>query len=429
MEITNKKGKTTKIFAKTVEGKCVDQLTLLIDNDAYADSTIRIMPDCHAGKGSVIGFTSTFDKRVIPNTVGVDISCGMLVVNLGPQNIDFEKFDAVVKENIPCGLVVREGRYCPFKELEDLHCYRNLKDSKRIIRSIGTLGGGNHFIELDRNEAGDIFLVIHTGSRNLGKQVCEFYQSIAVDLAHGKGNYYEQREEIIERYKKEGRRQEIQQALKELRYVWNESSVPEDQVWVEGVWLERYIHDMKVSAQFAHLNRSVIAEIIISTYFGDRHLEDYEHFETLHNYIDFEHNIIRKGAVSAAKGEKLIIPMNMRDGSLICIGKGNPDWNCSAPHGAGRLMSRTEAMKTLSLEEFQTTMQGIYTTTANAQTLDEAPMAYKPMEEIVQCIQDTVEIVDIIHPIYNFKAAEDARFWKKEKEQMECEDMPTAHCS
>lgn len=418
MELTNKNGITTKIFAKTVDLNCVEQLTELIENEAYCNEKIRIMPDCHAGKGSVIGFTSTFSKKLIPNTVGVDISCGMLVVNLGKCEIDLPAFDELVKREIPSGMEVREGRYCELKWLGELYCYRELKDMKRIMRSIGTLGGGNHFIELDRNDAGEMFLVIHSGSRNLGKQVCEYYQEKAVQIAHGKGDYLRQREELIAQYKADGRRDEIHRALNQLKGVWLDCPIPDEQTWIEGIWMDRYIADMKICAEFAHLNRAAIAEILISKYFTDKHLTDFEHFETLHNYIDFEQNVIRKGAVSAKAGEKLIIPMNMRDGSLICVGKGNADWNCSAPHGAGRLMSRAEAFKCLSMSEFKTEMEGIYSTTANERTLDEAPMAYKPMREIVECIHDTVDIVDTIRPVYNFKAAEDGRFWRKKKGEL-----------
>ena len=413
--LTNKNNLTTYIYAETVDDKCIEQLKTLIDNDAYANETIRIMPDCHAGLGSVIGFTSTYTDRIIPNTVGVDISCGMLVVRLGQVEIDLKQFDDLVKQEIPCGLQVRDERFCEWEEIENLYCFRELKGTKRLIRSIGTLGGGNHFIELDKNDAGDIFLVIHTGSRNLGKQVCEYYQEKAIEIAHGKGDYLERKECMIEEYKRDGRESELKKALHELKYEWKESTIPDEQAWIEGIWLERYIADMKICADFAHTNREAIAEIIISNYFKNKHLSEFEHFETLHNYIDFEQGIIRKGAVSAKAGERLIIPMNMRDGSLICIGKGNADWNHSAPHGAGRIMSRTEAFKRLSVEEFQTSMNGIYTTTANEQTLDEAPMVYKPMEEIVRAIAPTVDIIDIIRPIYNFKASEDARFWRKEK--------------
>lgn len=413
--LTNTKDNTTKIYARTIEDGCMEQLQQLVENLAYCDSKVRIMPDCHAGLGSVIGFTATFDDKIIPNTVGVDISCGMEVVNLGKVDIDLPHFDDMVKLKIPSGLMVRDGKACDFKALEDLHCYRELEDTKRIIRSIGTLGGGNHFIELDRNGAGETILVIHTGSRNLGKQVCEYYQNIAVDLAHGKEDYYREREALIARYKREGRRSEIQMALKGLKYERKETDLPDDQCFLYGEWAERYLHDMRICQQFAHLNRETIAEILVSKYFKGRHLDDCEHFETLHNYIDLKHNIIRKGAVSAMEGERLIIPMNMRDGSLICIGKGNDDWNCSAPHGAGRIMSRSKAFGQVSLEDFRKSMEGIYTTTANEQTIDEAPMAYKPMDEIVDLVSDTVEIVDVIKPIYNFKAADDVRFWRNQK--------------
>lgn len=415
MKLTNKQGNETLIYAETIEEKCIEQLKVLIDNDAYANEKVRIMPDCHAGLGSVIGFTSTYTDRIIPNTVGVDISCGMLVINLGQIEIDLEKFDNLIKLKIPSGLQVRDERYMEWKQLENLYCFRDLKDTKRIIRSIGTLGGGNHFIELDKNDNGEIFLVVHTGSRNLGKQICEYYQEKAIQIAHGKGEYLERKEQIIAEYKRAGRKDEIQTALRELKYEWKESLIPDEQAWIDGIWLERYIADMQICAAFAHTNRETIAEIIISKYFKGKHLSDFEHFETLHNYIDFHQGIIRKGAVSAQTGERLIIPMNMRDGSLICVGKGNPDWNYSAPHGAGRLMSRAKAFESLKLEDFQASMNGIYTTTANEQTIDEAPMVYKPMDEIVQAITPTVDIVDIIRPIYNFKASEDPRFWRKEK--------------
>ena len=414
MEIINNKGIVTKIYAKTIEDACLEQLNGLVNNPAYENETIRIMPDTHTGKGSVIGFTSTCDDMIIPNTVGVDISCGMLCVNLGKVDIDMQALDNLIRLKIPSGLSVHEGRVTTFKELEKMNCFRNLKDSKRIVRSIGTLGGGNHFIELDRSESGDIYLVIHTGSRNLGKQVCEYYQKIAVDLCHGKEQLYEERERIIREYKRQGRRDEIQKALRGLKCETVECNIPDDQCYLYGKYMADYLHDADICSEFAHLNRLTIADIIISKYFKGQSLKDYEWFETLHNYVDTRHRIIRKGAISAMAGEKVIIPMNMRDGSLICIGKGNDDWNCSAPHGAGRLMSRTKAFDTITLDDFKQSMSGIFTTSVNNDTIDESPMAYKPMDEILELVKDTVDVVDIIKPIYNFKASGELP-WRKDK--------------
>lgn len=414
MDIRNNKGAVTKIYAKTIEDACLEQLNGLVNNPAYENETIRIMPDTHMGKGSVIGFTSTYDDMIIPNTVGVDISCGMLCVNLGKVDIDMQALDNLIRLKIPSGLSVHEGRVTTFKELEKMNCFRNLKDSKRIVRSIGTLGGGNHFIELDRSESGDIYLVIHTGSRNLGKQVCEYYQKIAVDLCHGKEQLYEERERIIREYKRQGRRDEIQKALRGLKCETVECNIPDDQCYLYGKYMTDYLHDADICSEFAHLNRLTIADIIISKYFKGQSLKDYEWFETLHNYVDTRHCIIRKGAISAMAGEKVIIPMNMRDGSLICIGKGNDDWNCSAPHGAGRLMSRTKAFDTITLDDFKQSMSGIFTTSVNNDTIDESPMAYKPMDEILELVKDTVDVVDIIKPIYNFKASGELP-WRKDK--------------
>jgi RNA-splicing ligase RtcB len=338
----------------------------------------------------------------------------MLCVNLGKVDIDMQALDNLIRLKIPSGLSVHEGRVTTFKELEKMNCFRNLKDSKRIVRSIGTLGGGNHFIELDRSESGDIYLVIHTGSRNLGKQVCEYYQKIAVDLCHGKEQLYEERERIIREYKRQGRRDEIQKALRGLKCETVECNIPDDQCYLYGKYMADYLHDADICSEFAHLNRLTIADIIISKYFKGQSLKDYEWFETLHNYVDTRHRIIRKGAILAMAGEKVIIPMNMRDGSLICIGKGNDDWNCSAPHGAGRLMSRTKAFDTITLDDFKQSMNGIFTTSVNNDTIDESPMAYKPMDEILELVKETVDVVDIIKPIYNFKASGELP-WRKDK--------------
>lgn len=359
------------------------------------------MPDVHAGKGCTIGTTMTIVDKVVPNMVGVDIGCGMYTVSLGKADIDLERFDEAA-HSIPCGRNVWDSRQERF-DLTALRCYRSLKDSKRLERSLGTLGGGNHFIEIDADADGNKYLIIHSGSRNLGTQVAELYQHIAVDLNLGKEEFFRQREEIIRTYKEEGRRSEIQPTLKKMAREWKnkEPTMPRELCYLYGSFMEDYLHDIVICQQFAKRNREKMAELLLEK----TGLTGYEAFQTIHNYIDVETKILRKGSVSAKAGEKLLIPINMRDGSLICVGKGNDDWNNSAPHGAGRLMSRSDAFEKLTMEEYQAQMAGIYTTCVNSSTLDESPMAYKNMDEIVENIEPTAEIIAHIKPIYNFKAA------------------------
>lgn len=292
-----------------------------------------------------------------------------------------------------------------FDKFNDLYCFRDLKDTKRIERSIGTLGGGNHFIEVGVDSKNNKYLVIHSGSRNLGKQVAEIYQRLAIDLCSGKGDYFIKREEIIASYKAEGRRKEIKKVLEELKKEYDElkPKYPKSLCYLTGEYREKYLHDMKICQEYASLNREMMADIILNNLFG-KGLNEFTYFETIHNYINFKDNIIRKGAISAYEGEKILIPMNMRDGSIIAVGKGNADWNYSAPHGAGRLMSRNVAKEAITMDKFKKSMEGIYSTSINEHTLDESPFAYKPMEEIVNNIAETAEIVNIIKPIYNFKA-------------------------
>ena len=393
------------IYTDTVEDTALDQLMLLCDQPFTENCKIRIMPDCHAGTGCVIGFTADLGDKVIPNIVGVDIGCGMLTVELGKCTIDFERFDNTLRSTVPSGKNVHEGRIVRFPDLQQLHCYRYLKDSKRIERSIGTLGGGNHFIELDRDDDGKVYLIIHTGSRNLGTQVANHYQHLAYELSLGKDELFEKQMRLIEEYKAMGRRKEIQQAIKELHKSFKPKmpTLPRELCYLTGEYREMYLHDMKICQEFAVLNRKTIAQSILNGYFG-KDIDCFEYFETIHNYIDMEYNIIRKGAVSAKQGEKLLIPINMKDDSLICTGKGNPEWNFSAPHGAGRLFSRTAAKEMFSVEEFRQAMQGIYTTSVNENTLDESPFAYKNMDDIVGNIAPTADITAVIKPIYNFKA-------------------------
>ena len=397
-----------KIFTKNVEQEAVDQIELLLAQDAFKDCKVRIMPDVHAGKGCVIGFTADLGEKVIPNIVGVDIGCGMLCVSIGQTDIDFEKLDNVIRSCVPSGRDAHEGRIIRFDELQELKCYRELRDTKRLERSIGTLGGGNHFIEVDVAEDGYKYLVIHTGSRNLGKQVADYYQNLAFELMSGKDKLYEEQDRLIKEYKSDGRKSEIQSAIAELHRNFKavNPNIPKDLCYLEGKYREDYLHDMRICQKFAYMNRVMIAQIICN-HMGwgvDADMPDY--FECIHNYIDHDSNIVRKGAISAKLGEKVLIPINMRDGCIIGTGKGNDDWNQSAPHGAGRVMSRTKAKELVSLEEFEKSMDGIYTTSVNQSTIDESPMAYKTMDEIIGNIKDTVEIVDIIKPIYNFKANE-----------------------
>ena len=393
---------TAICYTDTLEPTAYSQIETVCNEEAFANSKIRIMPDVHAGKGCTIGTTMTIVDKVVPNMVGVDVGCGMYTVNLGKVEIDLEKFDEAA-HYIPCGRNVWEGRQERF-DLTRLRCYRNLKDTKRLERSLGTLGGGNHFIEIDADEEGNKYLIIHSGSRNLGTQVAEYYQRIAIDLNLGKEEYFKKREEIIRTYKEQGRRSEIQSTLKQMEKEWEakEPTIPRELCFLYGSFMEDYLHDINICQEFAKRNREKMAEILL----GKTGLCDLGSFQTIHNYIDVNEKILRKGSVSAKSGEKLLIPINMRDGSLICVGKGNDEWNQSAPHGAGRLMSRTAAFERLTMEEYEKQMAGIYTTCVNSATLDESPMAYKNMDEIVANIEPTAEIIARIKPIYNFKAAE-----------------------
>lgn len=401
MEISGKYA-TAKVYAKIIEDEAVEQIRRMCDVIFTKDSQIRIMPDVHAGAGCTIGTTMTVTNKVVPNVVGVDIGCGMYTVKLGKADIDFEKLDDVC-HYIPSGTRVWDGRIVHY-DLSGLKCFRELRDTKRMVRSLGTLGGGNHFIEVDKDSQGNKYLVIHSGSRNLGKQVAEYYQHLAIELHSGKEEYYAQRDAIIRDYKEQGRKSEIQAALKTLRnrYAHTEPSIPRDLCYVYGKYFENYLHDVKICQDYARLNRELMASIILERM--GYPINAFEAFHTVHNYIDTEEMILRKGSIAAHKGEKVLIPINMRDGSVIAVGRGNPDWNYSAPHGAGRLMSRTKAHETLSLEEYKNAMEGIYTTSVNEATLDEAPMAYKSLEDIIEVIADSVDIVEVIKPIYNFKA-------------------------
>ncbi len=404
MELRGNYG-SAKIYAKDLEDGAKEQILDLLNQSFIKDSNIRIMPDVHQGMGCVIGFTSDMGDKVIPNIVGVDIGCGMLTVELGDIDIDLPKLDKIIDNKIPSGKNVHESRKYKFDKLQELHMFRELKDTKRIERSIGTLGSGNHFIEIGVDSKGYKYLVIHSGSRNLGTQVAQFYQNLAVDLCSGKEGYYKKREEIIEAFKEKDKKKQIKAELQKLKEQYKDlkPKYPKNLCYLTGEYREKYLHDMKICQEYANLNREVMADIIISN-LVEKSLKDFPYFQTVHNYINFKDNIVRKGAISAYKGEKVLIPINMRDGSIIAVGKGNKDWNFSAPHGAGRLLSRRDAKEKLNLDDFKEDMEGIYSTSVHQGTLDESPSAYKPIGDIIDYIDETVDIVDIIKPIYNFKA-------------------------
>lgn len=388
-----------KIFARTFEESARKQVEALAQCKAYAESKIRIMPDAHAGKGCTIGTTMTITDKVTPNLVGVDIGCGMLVVPLRERITDFQKFDEHLRNVVPSGFAVHdkpmlEGANLSWmqRKLEDLCCH-DVVNTDYALRSLGTLGGGNHFIEVDEDSEGQQYLVIHSGSRNLGVKVAEYYQEIAVRECTNPIGI----KKMIEWLKQENRHSEINETIKRMK-----AEMPSKELaYVSDDSLREYLHDMTICQMYAMKNRDMIAEALLgSEWYND------DVFTTMHNYIAIEAKILRKGAVSARNGERFIIPMNMRDGSLICIGKGNEDWNQSAPHGAGRLMSRGKAKRTIELDDYKNSMSGIFSTSVDESTIDESPMAYKPMSEIMEAIKDTCEIEKVIKPLYNFKAGE-----------------------
>lgn len=393
-----------KIFTANIEPEATNQIYTLIKQPAFQNCKVRIMPDVHAGAGCVIGFTADLGDKVIPNIVGVDIGCGMLTIKLQNKDMDLQNLDNIIRKYIPSGRDAHEGRVVKFDKIQELFCYRELKNTKWFERSIGTLGGGNHFIEVDMDKEGYKYLIIHSGSRNLGKQVADYYQNLAVEIMQGKDKLFEMQENLISEYKAQGRRKEIQQAIKELHQKFNPNplDIPKELCYLTGKYREKYLHDMKICQEYAELNRNTMADIIIK----QMGFTEIERFQTIHNYIEYDTNMVRKGAISAKNGELLLIPINMRDGCILGKGKGNDDWNQSAPHGAGRLMSRSKAREIVDMEEYKESMFGIFTTSVDRSTIDEAPMVYKPIDEIVNNIGDTVEIISIIKPIYNFKAGE-----------------------
>lgn len=395
-----------KVFTDNIEDKAVEQIKVLMNQPYAVDANVRIMPDVHAGAGCTIGTTMYIcNERICPNLVGVDIGCGVYVIHLkGVKEIDYEKLDQVIHKYIPSGYEIHSTAMLEDSELNELKC-KDSVDLDRAYKSIGTLGGGNHFIEIDKDDQGGYYLVIHSGSRHLGVEVATYYQNKGYDIL--KQNQKDTRDAFIHAFKAAGREREISAALAKLK----NTEINKDLAYVGGDMYFDYIHDIKIVQRYASINRELMAYIIMDKMGWSKEpmirMDPKQQFHTIHNYIDYDiewEPILRKGAVSAKKGELLIIPMNMRDGSLICRGKGNPDWNYSAPHGAGRILSRAGAKKEISIDDYEKSMSGIYTTSVNEFTLDESPMAYKPMDEIISNISDTVDILKVIKPVYNFKA-------------------------
>lgn len=387
-----------KIFTDVVDEAAISQVLLLLNQEFVSGSKIRLMPDIHAGAGCTIGTTMTITDKIVPNLVGVDIGCGMETIRIKEKQIELQKLDKLIYDKIPSGFRVREKAHRYFEEinLKDLYCYKNI-NPERAEKSLGTLGGGNHFIEADRDDAGNLYLVVHSGSRHLGLEVAGYYQEQGYQILNGSAQ--KDIDILIADLKSQGREREIQKSIRELKNT-KRTNIPKQLAYVSGELFVQYMHDMKIVQRYAELNRQAMMDEIVK----GMKLHVIEQFTTVHNYIDTDAMILRKGAVAAKKGEKLLIPINMRDGSLICVGKGNDDWNQSAPHGAGRLMSRAAAKESFTVSEFKNQMNGIYTTSVNKDTLDECPMAYKGMDDIVNNIGGTAEVMQIIKPIYNFKA-------------------------
>lgn len=389
------KGKynTAKVYTDNVDRESISQVIELLNQEYIEDSNIRIMPDCHAGAGCVIGTTMTIKDKVCPNLVGVDIGCSVSAYKIKEKSVDLKKLDEVVNKYIPSGFSVHEEPIAS-SNADKIIAPVNIE---LAMRSLGTLGGGNHFLELSKDDSGNFWLIIHTGSRHLGLEVAKYYMERAQKKLN-KENTKDEIEKVVAELKAHGRQKDIEKAIKEI--VKRKPKLPKDLSYVYGKDFENYIHDMHIVQLHAAINHRTIAEIIEEKM--DWHIV--ESVTTMHNYIDVENGILRKGAVSAQTGEKLVIPMNMRDGTLLCVGKGNPDWNFSAPHGAGRILSRSQAKDAVSMEEFKESMEGIYSTSVMESTIDEAPMVYKPIEEILENIKDTVDVMAVLKPVYNFKA-------------------------
>lgn len=391
-----------KVFTENVDDSTVAQIQSFLNEEVTKDANVRIMPDCHAGKGAVIGTTMKVTDRVIPNLVGVDIGCGMLCVEVEKQKVDFAKLDEMIRASIPSGIALRTTIHDYFQNLDLTNVMANFS-FQTASHSLGTLGGGNHFIEMNEAEDGRLFLVIHSGSRHLGVKVANYHQKQAIESLRTDKNEITQ---LIANLKAAGRQSEIQTAIQSFKASTPET--PNELAYLQGAAMEDYFHDLKVAQEFAKWNRAAMVQVIMQ----EMGFTEVGRIDTVHNYIDLEYMILRKGAISARKDELVLIPINMRDGSILAKGKGNDDWNQSGPHGAGRILSRTNAKKVLQLEDFENSMKDIYTTSVSKETLDESPFAYKSMQEIIDNTHDTIEIQSILKPLYNFKAAE-VQHWSR----------------
>lgn len=407
-EITGKYG-TAKVYATTVEDECISQIYGFMSSPVVEGCNIAIMPDTHAGKGAAIGFTQMINKenpRVNPNMVGVDIGCGMLVLKISAEagkilfnKPGLEKFDKIMHTKVPSGMAHRKTLHKFAKDFTEIKNLIADADYDKELFAMGSLGGGNHFVEIDTDEKGDYYIVIHSGSRHLGIAVAKYWENKAVEYHK---NNSKLKNDLINKLKREGREKDIQAEIAKIPTV----IVSKDLSYLEGADVDGYLHDMKICQEFARLNREAMLDVLIEEMgIKKRHILD--KFCTIHNYIDIENGILRKGAISLQKDESAIIPINMEYGSLIVTGKGNPDWNFSGPHGAGRLMSRSKAKETLKMEDFKNAMKDIYTTSVCVSTIDEAPMAYKSADEILENIKENAEVISVIKPIYNFKSSSD----------------------
>lgn len=408
------------VYADIIDDGTIEQIKEILDSEVSKNSQIRIMPDCHAGASCVIGTTMTLTDKIIPNVVGVDIGCGVICINLGKIGVDLSKFDAICHE-IPsgknCGKLEENDFNLNLKKIEKLKCFKKLKEINYLVNSLGSLGGGNHFIELDKDEDDNVYLLIHTGSRNLGYQVANIYQDLAAYKVIN-DDYQANRLKVIKEYKETNRQKEIQDTLNKMakEHLAYLETINRDSSYLENEDLLDYLHDLGICQEFANNNRIMLAKKILESYFETEvkvtdtsfiiNEMNMQYFTSIHNYIDLKDKIVRKGAIRAYKNELLLIPINMRDGVIIGYGKSNKEYNYSAPHGAGRIMSRAEARRKLNLEDYKNTMSNIYSTTVNLDTIDEAPFAYKSIDSIINNIKDTVDIIKIIKPIYNFKASE-----------------------
>lgn len=401
-----------KVYATNIDDNCVIQILDLCNQEWLKGCNIAIMPDCHAGKGCTIGTTIQLKDKVSPSLVGVDIGCGMICVPLGDIEIDLKELDEFIHDNIPSGFEVNNNEYSENDiknlyglDLKLLRCYEHINNKSHIRKSLGTLGGGNHFIEVDIDNDNNKYLIIHSGSRNLGKQICEYYQDIAYEKCNKtKEKYNQEINKKIDELKSQGRHKDIQIELKKLKNEWeNDIKIPKELCYLDGKDFDNYIHDMKIAQEYANINRFIMMYKIVGFILNKESISVYVD-TCVHNYID-DDLILRKGAIKSEKGNRLIIPINMRDGTILAYGKNNKEYNYSAPHGAGRVMSRIQAKENVDLKEFEDSMKDIYTTSVSQSTIDESPMAYKNINDILDNIKDTAVIDKIIKPIYNFKAS------------------------